>query len=126
MFSHVYIGTNDLLRAKTFYDAILGALGAQPGHHNAELGRVFYQHNGGMLILGAPRNGEPATVGNGETIGFATSSPEQTNAWHAAGVSHGGATCEDPPGPRAAFNVYLAYLRDPDGHKLCALHHLAQ
>ena len=126
MFSHVFLGSNDLVRAKKFYDAILGALGAAPGAHDAEKGRVFFQHNGGMLIIGTPINGQPASAGNGETIGFAMTSPAQVEAWHAAGLANGGTTCEDPPGQRAGMPYYLAYLRDPDGHKLCALHVLAQ
>ena len=126
MFSHIFLGSNDLVRSKKFYDALFGALGAQPGAHDPEKGRVYYQHNNAMFIIGTPINGQPASAGNGETIGFTMASPEQANAWHAAGIAHGGTTCEDPPGVRPAFNVYLAYLRDPDGHKLCALHHIAQ
>jgi hypothetical protein len=71
-----------------------------------------------------PRDGQLATVANGGTIGFAAASPEQVEAWHATGVAQGGASCEDPPGLREGEfgKLYLAYLRDPDGNKLCALH----
>jgi hypothetical protein len=53
-------------------------------------------------------------------------SPEQADAWHAAGLAASGTACEDPPGVRegAAGKLYLAYLRDPDGNKLCALHRM--
>jgi catechol 2,3-dioxygenase-like lactoylglutathione lyase family enzyme len=125
MFSHITLGTNDVERAKKFYDATLGALGIAPG---ADAGhRVIYRTDSGVLIITKPINGEPAGFGNGETIGFACASPAQADAWHAAGVANGGVSCEDPPGVRegAAGRMYLAYLRDPDGHKLCALHRMS-
>ena len=125
MFSHLVLGTNDPDAAKRFYDATLGALGARPGRTD-DRGRVIYMHNGGMLLLTAPIDGEPACHANGGTVGFAAASPEQADAWHAAGVAAGGTTCEDPPGVRkGAFGeLYLAYLRDPTGNKLCAMHRL--
>jgi catechol 2,3-dioxygenase-like lactoylglutathione lyase family enzyme len=124
MFSHVMIGTNDLARAKTFYDAVLGTLGVAPGHVDRH--RVFWRTSTGVFSVSLPINGEPATVGNGSTLGFACASAEQAQAWHAAGVAHGGTTCEDPPGQRegAAGPLYLAYLRDPDGNKICALYRM--
>ncbi len=123
MFSHIMIGSNDQARAKTFYDAILGVVGAKPAIVD-EKGRLIYRHNGGMLMVTKPINGQPATGANGGTIGFACSSPEQVDAWHAAGVASGGTSCEDPPGVRvgSTMKLYLAYLRDPDGNKLCGLH----
>ena len=124
MFSHVMIGTNDLARAKAFYDAVLGTLGVAPGHVDRH--RAFWRTATGVFSVSLPINGEPATVGNGSTLGFACASAEQAQAWHAAGIAHGGTTCEDPPGLRegAAGPLYIAYLRDPDGNKICALHRL--
>lgn len=124
MFSHVMIGTNDLDRAKTFYDALLGTLGVPPAMVDGN--RIFYFANGGVFSVSLPINGQPATAANGGTIGFACSSPAQADAWHAAGVANGGTTCEDPPGVREGGmgKMYLAYLRDPDGNKLCALHRM--
>ena len=124
MFSHVMIGTNDLERAKIFYDAVLGTLGVAPGFIDRH--RIFWRTPTGVFSVSIPIDGEPATVGNGSTLGFACQSPEQAQAWHAAGVAHGGSTCEDPPGVRegAAGKLYLAYLRDPDGNKICALYRL--
>ena len=124
MFSHVMIGTNDLTKAKAFYDAVLGALGVKPGFVDRH--RVFWRTPTGVFSVSTPIDGQPATVGNGGTIGFAAASAEQADAWHAAGVANGGVTCEDPPGVREGANgkLYLAYLRDPDGNKICALHRM--
>jgi catechol 2,3-dioxygenase-like lactoylglutathione lyase family enzyme len=123
MFSHVVLGANDLEASKTFYDAIIGAVGGNPGFTDPN-GRVVYVHNGGVLLITKPIDGQPATCANGGTIGFAIASPEQADAWHAAGVAAGGTTCEDPPGERPGSGMYLAYLRDPAGNKLCGLHRL--
>jgi catechol 2,3-dioxygenase-like lactoylglutathione lyase family enzyme len=122
MFSHIMIGTNDLDRAKTFYDALLGTLDVKPGFVDRH--RVFYRTSTGTLAVSLPINGEPATFANGGTVGFACSSVEQADAWHAAGIANGGMTCEEPPGVRegSVGKLYLAYLRDPDGNKLCGLY----
>ena len=119
MFSHVMLGVNDLEASKKFYDAIFETLGVNPGVANKE--RYFYIAPTGNFAITKPIDGSPATHGNGSTIGFAVESAEQGDAWHAAGVANGGTTCEDPPGLRDGA-IYLAYLRDPDGNKLCALH----
>lgn len=123
MFSHIFVGSNDLDKAKVFYDAVFAAIGGKPGSTDPK-GRLIYAHNGSMFLVGQPIDGEPASPANGGTIGFAMASPEQADAWHAAGLANGGSACEDPPGVRPAMNLYLAYLRDPDGNKLCALHAL--
>jgi catechol 2,3-dioxygenase-like lactoylglutathione lyase family enzyme len=126
MFSHVMLGVNDLEVSKKFYDALLGTMGVAPGVANKN--RYFYRSPTGTFAITTPINGEPATHGNGATIGFNVASPEQGDAWHAAGLASGGSACEDPPGFRdgAVGRLYLAYLRDPDGNKLCALHRPAK
>lgn len=123
MFSHIMVGTNDMQASKTFYDAILGAMGYEPGFMD-EAGRCFYLTDSGIFAITPPIDGEPATHGNGSTIGFAASAPEQADAWHAAGIANGGTSCEEAPGvrPSPLGDLYLAYLRDPSGNKLCALH----
>jgi catechol 2,3-dioxygenase-like lactoylglutathione lyase family enzyme len=125
-FSHVIVGVNDLEASRKFYDALLGTLGIKPGVsvHNGIVGRYFYRTPTGSFGITQPLHGEPATHGNGSTIGFTMDSPEQADAFHAAGVANGGITCEDPPGWRDGWvgKLYLAYLRDPDGNKLCAMH----
>jgi catechol 2,3-dioxygenase-like lactoylglutathione lyase family enzyme len=124
MFSHIMIGTNDLKRAKVFYDSLLGTLGVPPARVDGH--RIFYRTPTGVFSVTTPINGADATCANGMTIGFAAASPAQADAWHAAGLAAGGTTCEDPPGVRegSTGKFYLAYLRDLDGHKLCALHKL--
>lgn len=123
MFSHIMLGATDVQASKKFYDAVLGALGHKPGVMDQK-GRCFYFTPTGTFALTPPINGQPATHGNGSTIGFAAASPAEANDWHAAGIANGGVTCEDPPGERPGSGLYLAYLRDPSGNKICALHRL--
>ena len=120
MFSHVMVGATDMAASRKFYDAVLGALGYKPGEMD-DKGRCFYREKTGTFCLTPPIDGKPATGANGGTIGFNVDSPEQGDAWHAAGVANGGVTCEDPPGIREGMPIYLAYLRDPSGNKICAL-----
>lgn len=127
MLSHVMLGSNDIERSKRFYDAVLGVLGAgEPFRNTAGSGhvRLFYRHEGSTFCVSEPINGEKATFGNGATIGFKCSSPEQVQAFHDTAVAHGGTSIEQPPGLRESKlgSLYLAYVRDPDGNKLCALH----
>ncbi|HUB44998.1 MAG TPA: VOC family protein [Acetobacteraceae bacterium] len=121
MFNHVVVGSNDIPRSKTFYDALFGAIGGKPGVQDAK-GRLIYVHNGGVFMVSKPIDGQPATHANGGTIGFKMASSEQAEAWHNAAVAHGGTSIEDPPGVRQTGGgpMYLAYIRDPDGNKLCA------
>jgi catechol 2,3-dioxygenase-like lactoylglutathione lyase family enzyme len=123
MFSHVMVGTNDIARSKRFYDALFTAIGGKPGSEDPR-GRLVYQHNGNRFMVSKPINGEAACGANGGTIGFLVNDSEQAKAWHDAGVANGGTSIEDPPGIRqgTAGELYLAYIRDPDGNKLCALH----
>jgi catechol 2,3-dioxygenase-like lactoylglutathione lyase family enzyme len=123
MFSHVMVGSNDIEGSKRFYDAILGVIGVPEGRIDPK-GRVFYRTGAGVFGATKPIDGKPATPANGGTIGFACSSPEQVTAFHDAGVANGGTSVEEPPGWRAGGSgqIYLAYLRDPFGNKLCALY----
>lgn len=119
MFSHVMVGSSDIERSKRFYDALFG----KPARTD-DKGRMSYGRRGAVFMVSTPIDGRPATVGNGSTIGFNFDSPAEVDAWHRSGVAAGGTTIEDPPGFRenSFGKLYLAYLRDPDGHKLCALH----
>ncbi len=126
MFSHIMIGANDVAASKQFYDATLGVLGHKPGVMD-ENGRCFYFTDNGIFALTKPIDGEAASHGNGTTIGFAAADTAAADAWHKAGLANGGTDCEDPPGVRegAAGKLYLAYLRDPSGNKVCTLHRVA-
>ncbi len=125
MFSHVMVGSNDLDASRKFYDAILGTLGYGPAMTD-EKGRLFYLSATGAFAVTKPIDGGPATAANGGTIGFACKDPAMVDAWHQAGVANGGKSIEDPPGIRESSlgKMYLAYLRDPSGNKLCALHRM--
>ena len=125
MYSHNMVGTNDVAKSKAFYDATFKAIGGKEGIQD-DKGRLIYMHGGSLFLVTPPIDGQPATPANGGTIGFAMENPAQADAWHAAGVAAGGTAIEDPPGVRAGGfgELYLAYLRDPDGNKLCALHRM--
>ena len=127
MFSHVMVGSNNIERSQQFYDAVLGVLGAGPPMCNdAKTGqtRLFYRHGGGTFCVTEPINGEAATFANGGTIGFKCDSPEQVHQFHDTAVAHGGASIEAAPGLRESpmGAMHLAYVRDPDGNKLCAIY----
>ncbi len=122
MFSHVMLGANDIEASKTFYDAALGALGVRSAMVDPK-GRALYLHGGGVFMLTKPLDGQPANGANGGTLGFAAKAPEEVDAFHKAGLENGGAAIEDPPGWREGngMRLYLAYLRDPAGNKVCAM-----
>jgi catechol 2,3-dioxygenase-like lactoylglutathione lyase family enzyme len=127
MFNHIMVGSNDIERSQRFYDAVLGLLGAgEPVRNVAGTGhvRLFYRHAGSSFCISQPINGEPATAANGGTIGFTCDSPEQVQAFHDIALAHGGSSIEDTPGLRNSSlgSAYIAYVRDPDGNKLCGLH----
>jgi len=128
MFSHVMVGTNDIERARKFYNALLGVMGTGEGQDSVAPNgrkRLLYLGKGPLFAVVEPINGEAATYANGGTIGFACDSPEQVAAFHDAGVAAGATSIEEAPGPRDMQGmgvIHLAYLRDPDGNKLCAMH----
>ena len=123
MYSHMMVGSNDLERSKRFYDALFEKEGRQD-----DKGRLSYGRKGSVFMVTKPIDGQPATPANGGTIGFACDSPEEVDAWQQRGIAAGGTAIEDPPGIRSnAFgSLYLAYLRDPDGNKLCGLHRVSE
>ena len=127
MFTHVHLGSNDVEKAKAFYDATFEALGGAQSWKDPERNRYFYVKDGKFFVIGEPLDGDSATCSNGFTVGFSITGPEQGDAWFKAGLASGGSECEGvgAPGVRErpdGNNIYLAYLRDPDGHKLCVMH----
>ena len=127
MFNHIMVGSNDIERSEKFYDAVLGVLGARsamkstsPSGHT----RIFYRHAGNTFGVAEPIDGGSATCANGATIGFKCESAEQAKEFHDVAVASGGTSIEDPPGLRTGDlgSLYLAYVRDPDGNKLCAIY----
>ena len=127
MLNHVMLGTNDIEKSKTFYNAVLGVLGAgEPMAHVNDTGqtRLFYMHDGSTFSISEPINGKPAECANGFTIGFKCNSPEQIQELHDVAIANGGTTMEDPPGLREGSMgpMYLCYFSDPDGHKICGIH----
>lgn len=125
MFSHVMVGTNDIATSKKFYDATLAALGVAEGFQDPK-GRVFWRTKTGVFAITKPIDGQSAHCGNGGTIGFAAPDSAAVDAWHKAGLANGGKTIEDPPGVRTgpAGQLYIAYLRDPSGNKMCAMYRM--
>jgi catechol 2,3-dioxygenase-like lactoylglutathione lyase family enzyme len=125
MFSHIMLGANDIEASKAFYDATLGALGHKPGFTDPK-GRVFWMTPTGIFSISKPIDGDAACGANGGTVGFAAASAEAADAWHAAGLANGGVSIEDAPGVREGTGgkLYLAYLRDPAGNKICAMHRM--
>ena len=127
MFSHIMIGSNDIERARSFYTNVLAVLGAGEPMENVNATgqmRIFYIHNGSILGITQPIDGEPAGTANGATIGFTCDSPEQIVELHDVAVANGGTSIEDPPGPRESSmgTVHLCYFLDPDGHKICGMY----
>ena len=123
MFSHIMVGSNDVDRSKRFYDALFEKEAASD-----DKGRLAYRKDGAVFMVTKPIDGKQACCANGGTVGFNFESPEEVDAWHRRGVEAGGTSIEDPPGYRQGGfgKLYLAYLRDPDGNKLCGLHRPAQ
>src|SRR3954451_20322031 len=123
MFSHVMLGSNDIERSKTFYDSLFGKEAAVD-----DKGRLAYRKNGATFMVSRPIDGEPACRANGGTVGFYFDTRDEVDAWHKAAIEKGGTSIEDPPGYREMpfGKLYLAYVRDPDGNKLCGLHRPAQ
>jgi len=118
MFTHMFLGSNDTERSKRFYDGVMSALGFEGGAHPR--GWAYHSATQG-LIVATPRDGGETAPSNGFTLGFAAPDRAAVDRFHAAGLANGG-TCEGPPGIReeSPGHMYGAYLRDPDGHKLCA------
>jgi catechol 2,3-dioxygenase-like lactoylglutathione lyase family enzyme len=119
IFTHNCVGTNDVERAGRFYDAALAPLGIRRLGNFLEQGLAYGNRAAEFLVL-KPLDGSMAAAGNGATFGFKAPDRGAVDAFHAAGLLAGGSD-EGAPGPRSAVpHAYGAYLRDPDGNKICA------
>ena len=118
MINHVFLGTNDIEKSRRFYDATMGVLGQK----GMELPHgTAYPSQESTVVVAKPANGEAACISNGFTLGLKAKSYDKVEEWHRTGLENGG-TDEGAPGFRANSpgNMYGAYLRDPDGNKICA------
>lgn len=119
MFTHMTVGTNDLVAARVFYDAVLQPLGHKRLFDQED--RSGYGSGRPAFFVVRPIDGKPATYGNGSTIGLVAPSREAVNEFHKQALARGG-KCEGPPGLRPfGPNVYAAYVRDPVGNKLAVI-----
>ncbi len=119
IFTHVTVGTNDLAKARAFYDSVLGALGYKRLADLGDNGSIWGQSAPEFFVL-KPANGQPACHANGGTISFAAPNRAAVAAFHETALAAGG-TDEGPVGPRGwAPNAYAGYVRDLDGNKLAA------
>lgn len=117
IFTHVTVGTNDLEKARAFYDNVLATLDYKRITDLGDNGSIWGEDAPSFFVL-KPANGEPATVGNGVTVSFVAPSRAAVDAFHAAAMA-AGSSDEGAPGTRDwAPNAYAAYARDPDGNKL--------
>lgn len=124
MFSHIMLGANDLEASRKFYDEVLGILGHRSGILSQD--RYFYRSPTGVFALTKPLDGGAATGANGGTVGFTAKSTDEVDHFYSAGISNDGSDCEGTPGYRdgVAGKVYITWLRDPAGNKICAMHRI--
>ncbi len=121
MLANVIFGVRDMKRSTAFYDATLGAL----GYKRVSTGDKFTGYgpsDKANFFICMPRNGQPATAGNGTQVSIVAPDMASVDKFHKAALSLGG-TCEGPPGyrPPDKKTSYAAYVRDPDGNKVMAV-----
>ncbi len=127
MFSHVMVGISDFDRALAFYRPVLDTLGIAFRFEDRSRPWAGWQSSPDprpLFLIGRPFDGGPPQPGNGPMVAFLAQTRAQVDAAHAAALAHGG-HCEGPPGLRPQYHAhyYGAYVRDPDGNKLCVACH---
>jgi catechol 2,3-dioxygenase-like lactoylglutathione lyase family enzyme len=122
-FLYLTLGTNDLARAARFYDAALAPLGlVRRASEDTEVGYGLPDDSRTRLWITLPFDGNPASVGNGSMPALVARSQQAVRDFHAAALAHGGSE-EGAPGLRPYGPAFFAaYVRDPDGNKLSAVH----
>lgn len=128
MFSHVFLGVSDFVRALAFYDALMAVLGHARRFCERERPWAGWQPAGGgrpLLLIGRPFDGAAHQPGNGQMLALDAACRAQVDAAWRVALAHGGMD-EGAPGLRAQYHpdYYGAYFRDPDGNKLCVVCHL--
>jgi catechol 2,3-dioxygenase-like lactoylglutathione lyase family enzyme len=125
MIHHVSVGSNDIAAAQRFYDAVLPLVGLTLMKSSDSA----LDYGSGMLSFSVetPKDGKPATVGNGSHVAFGVEDRGMVDAFYAAALAHGG-TCDGKPGLRPEYdaNYYGAFVRDPDGNKIEAVTYSAK
>jgi catechol 2,3-dioxygenase-like lactoylglutathione lyase family enzyme len=117
VFTHVTVGTNNLAKARAFYDATLKEIGLKRVADLDDAGSIWGVDKPSFFVLN-PANGNPASIGNGVTVSFEAPDRAAVHAFHSTALANGG-VCEGLPGSRGwAENAYAAYARDLDGNKL--------
>jgi lactoylglutathione lyase len=127
MFSHVFVGVSDFDRALAFYEPVMAALGIPSRVVERSRPWAGWQTPGGprpLFLIGRPYDRLAHDAGNGQMVAFLATDRDRVDRFHAAALANGG-TCDGPPGPRPEYHAdyYGAYVRDPDGNKLCAACH---
>jgi catechol 2,3-dioxygenase-like lactoylglutathione lyase family enzyme len=117
--SYIMIGSNDLDRSRTFYDAVMPHIGGTLAHDYAGIAFAYALTDQTMVWVGRPHDKGEARPANGSMPGFGLPDRNAIDAAHAAALAAGG-SCEGPPGPRPLYgpDFYAAYVRDPDGNKM--------
>ena len=125
MIHHLSLGTNDIERARAFYDPVLAVLGVRCLAANEQ--GLGYGAATMVFSLERPFDGRAATVGNGVHVAFAAESRAMVDEFHRTALAHGG-TDDGAPGLRPQYdpNYYGAFVRDPDGNKIEAVTYSAK
>ena len=118
MLGYVTLGTNDIEKARAFYTALLGELGMQELFDNQRLYFYGSAPTGPFVVIGGPYDEQAATAGNGTMVALNCGDNGKIDAMHAKALELG-ATDDGAPGERVPGVFYGAYVRDPDGNKLC-------
>ncbi|MCQ4160469.1 VOC family protein [Roseomonas sp. GC11] len=130
MISHVSLGISDFARAFGFYAALATALGLKLRFHSPETSQAAWgpeDQGRPLLFITPPFDGQPPNPGNGPMLALLAPDRATVRQCHALALEMGG-RCEGAPGPRSHYHpsYYGAYVRDPDGNKLCFVCHHAE
>ncbi len=117
--NYVMIGSNDVTKARSYYDAVVPQIGGKVIAEYMPHAVCYELRGGGTMWVATPFDKETATVGNGNMVGLLCESEAEVRDVHAAALANGG-TNEGDPGERPQYgpNFYGAYARDPDGNKM--------